>query len=174
MQLIRCTAKLQKEMGLKKADLMQDEPGFSCMGPWHANLIYIDRRKCVLFVNDKTLFNFIVADVSRTQIRQLSELFIGTLHCVLVDEGLKDSTIEKISHESHEIRYTKSSSKSILGSMNDLAFQYKRLIQEAGGVHSYRVPSIIKRLNHIPIGAISFKYPIETLRALYADSPIQS
>jgi hypothetical protein len=125
MQLIQCTGKLQKEMGLKKADLVIDEPTFSYLGPWHANLIYINRSKCVLFVNDKTLFNFIVTDLSRAQIRQLSEMFIGTLRCVLADEGFEDSAIEKIRREYEEIRYTKTSSKSILGSMNDLAFHYK-------------------------------------------------
>ena len=54
MQLIRCTLKLQKEMGFKKSDLREDEPVFSYLGSWHANLIHIDRRKCILFVNDKT------------------------------------------------------------------------------------------------------------------------
>ena len=59
MQLIRCTKKLQKAMGLKEADLVRHEPEFSFLGSWHANLIHIDRRKCVLFTNDKTLFNFL-------------------------------------------------------------------------------------------------------------------
>ena len=58
MQLIRCTKKLQKEMGLKQSDLCAEEPCFSYLGSWHVNLIHFDRRKCVLFVNDKTLFNF--------------------------------------------------------------------------------------------------------------------
>jgi len=46
MQLIHCTGKLRKEMGLKKADLCEVVPIFSYLGPWHANLMYIDRRKC--------------------------------------------------------------------------------------------------------------------------------
>ena len=43
MQLIRCTGKLQKEMGLKKSDLCEAIPKFSYLGSWHANLIFIDR-----------------------------------------------------------------------------------------------------------------------------------
>lgn len=70
MSLIRCTKKLQKEMGLKKSDISQNEPSGSYLGSWHANLIYIDGKKCLLFVNDKTLFNFIVPDISREQIRE--------------------------------------------------------------------------------------------------------
>ena len=87
MQLIRCTKKLQKEMGLKQSELCEEESSFSYLGPWHANLIHIDRRKCVLFVNDKTLFNFIAPDVSRAQIRELDKLFKDYLLCVVADAG---------------------------------------------------------------------------------------
>ena len=48
MQLIHCTGKLQQEMGLKKADLCEVAPKFYYLGSWHADLLYIDRRKCVL------------------------------------------------------------------------------------------------------------------------------
>jgi hypothetical protein len=101
MQLIRCTKKLQKEMVLKQSGLCNEEQRFFCLGPWHANLIHIDRRK------------------------------------------------------------------SVLGSMNDLAFHYKYSIMEAGGVHSYAVPEIIHRLNRMPMGSLKYVFPIEALRALY-------
>ena len=71
MQIIRCTAKLQKEMGLKKNDLIDSIEGATTLGGWHANLLHIDRRKCVLFANDRTLSNFIVPDLKREHIRQL-------------------------------------------------------------------------------------------------------
>lgn len=167
MQLIRCTAKLQKEMGLKKADLMQDTPNFSYLGPWHANLIYIDRRKCVLFVNDKTLFNFIAPDVSKAVIRKLDDLFRNYLQCILADEGFPESVRDKILSEYADVAYAKTNSKRVLGSMNDLAYHYKHSILDAGGVHSYAVPGIIRRLNRMPMSAIEYVYPIAALLALY-------
>jgi hypothetical protein len=170
MQLIRCTGKLQKEMGLKKSDLLQGEPDFSYLGPWHANLIHINRRKCVLFVNDKTLFNFIAPDVSREEITNLCVLFKNYLQCVLAEEGVMTLAREKILSEYEEIRYAKTKSKSVLGSMNDLAFHYKYHIQGEGGVHSIAVPSIIRKLNRIPMGAIEYTYPIEALRAMYQNA----
>jgi len=170
MQLIHCTSKLQKEMGLKKADLCEVSPKFSYLGSWHANLLYIDRRKCVLFANDKTLFNFIATDVSRAQIRELGELFKGMLSCVLSDEGFNEAAKDKILSEYEELGFAKSNSKSVLGSMNDLAFHYKNLIQDAGGVHSYAVPGIIRQLNRMPMGAIGYGFPIKGLRAMF-DAP---
>jgi hypothetical protein len=167
MQLIRCTKKLQKEMGLKQSDLCAEEPRFSYLGPWHANLIHIDRRKCVLFVNDKTLFNFIVPDVSRAQIRELDKLFKGYLSCVLADAGISETERAKILSEYDDVGYANTSCKSVLGSMNELAFHYKYSIQEAGGVHSPAVPEIIRQLNRLPMGAIKHVFPIEALKALY-------
>jgi hypothetical protein len=90
MQLIRCTKKLQKEMGLKNSDMSENEPNDSYLGSWHANMIYIDGKKCLLFVNDKTLFNFIVPDITKTQIRELSKIFKSTLACVLSAEGVPE------------------------------------------------------------------------------------
>jgi len=92
MQLIRCTKKLQKEMGLKQSDLCAEEPRFSYLGSWHANLIHIDRRKCIVFVNDKTLFNFIAPDVSRAQIRELDKLFKNYLSSVIAAEGMSEAS----------------------------------------------------------------------------------
>jgi hypothetical protein len=167
MQLIRCTGKLQKEMGLKKSDLCEVIPKFSYLGPWHANLIYIDRKKCVVFVNDKTLFNFIATDVSRVQIRELSTLFRGLLQCVLSDGGFDPAVKEKIMAEYDVVAYAKTNNRSVLGSMNDLIFHYKLHIQNAGGVHSYAVPGIIRQLNRMPMQATSYKFPIEAMRAMY-------
>jgi hypothetical protein len=167
MQLIRCTKKLQKEIGLKQSDLCAEEPHFSYLGPWHANLIHIDRRKCILFVNDKTLFNFIVPDVSRAQITELDKLFKGYLSCVLADADIPEADRARILLEYDEVGYANTSSKSVLGSMNDLAFHYKYSIQEAGGVHSPAVPEIIRRLNRMPMGDLKYVFPIEALKALY-------
>ena len=152
-------------MGLKLSHLCIEEPHFSYLGSWHANLIHIDRRKCLLFTSDRTLFNFIVPDVARATIRQLDKLFINYLSCVLADEGFADVDRKRILSEYDEIGFANSSSKSVLGSMNDLAFHYKYSILESGGVHSPAVPEIIRRLNRMPMSAIKEVFPIDALKA---------
>ena len=124
MQLIRCTAKLIKEMGLKKSDLVEESPTFSYLGQWHANLTYINGRNCVLFANDRTLINFIVPDVSRSEIRELSLMFKEIFRCILVSEGYEKAVVEKILTEYSDVSYGKSNNRSVLGSLNDLAFHY--------------------------------------------------
>ena len=167
MQFIRCTKKLQKEMGLKNADLIQQEPTPSLLGSWHANLLHIDRRKCILFANDKTLFNLIIPDVNREQIRQLDSLFRNFLQCLLAEEDIDEKIRDKILQEYAEIGYANTNNKSVMGSMNDLAFNYKYQIQAKGGVHHCMLPQIIHQMNRMPMGALDYDYPIDTLRKLY-------
>lgn len=167
MQIIRCTAKLQKEMGTRKGDLIGSVEGTTGLGGWHANLLHIDRRKCVLFANDRTLFNFIVPDLKREHIRQLDRVFQKHLACVLNSEDLDQRIVESICKESQQIRYGATNNRSVLGSMNDLASHYKYFISEAGGVHSPEVPEIIRKLNRMPFGSLKYTYAIDTLKNLY-------
>jgi len=94
-------------------------------------------------------------------------MFQNLLQCVLADECFEVSVIEKIMSEYEELGYAKTINRSVLGSMNDLAFNYKYHIQDAGGVHSHAIPSIIGNLNRMPLGAIEYVYPIEAVRALF-------
>ena len=166
MQLIRCTAKLLKEMGLKAKDLSV-EPPFSFLGQWHANLIYINRRKTLLFVNDRTLFNFIVPDVTRSQIRELPEQFRLMLTRVLEEEAVPDDVRQRILEEYAQIGFAKSSDRSVLGSSNDIAFNYKYRILAEGSLQSWRVPEIIRKMNRMPMQAFKYAFPIEELARLY-------
>ena len=166
MQLIRCTKKLQKEIGIKSIDLVTLNPGFSFLGQWHANLIYINGKKCVLFANDRTLLNFISPDVSRAQIRDLGNIFRTWLAAVLHREGLEPALVQQILTEYEEVGIAKSKNRSVLGSLNDLAFHYEFLIQESGGLHSPEIPDIIYKLNRMPMSPLKLAFPDKELRAI--------
>lgn len=167
MQLIRCTKKLQKEMGLKASDLAEQESASGLLGSWHANLLLIDRRKCVLLVNDKTLFNFIIPDVKREHIRRLDTLFRDFLQCMLAEEAFSEALSAQILQEYETVGFADTNNRSVMGSMNDLAFHYQFLIQREGGVHSAMVPRIIHDINRMPMGALKYGYAIDALRSLY-------
>lgn len=167
MQLIRCTGKLQKEMGLKKADLSLEEEQEGLLGQWHANLIFIDRKKCILFVNDKTLTNFLVPDMPRAEIRNLGFIFFDWFGPVLFEEGYSEKEVEFIRSEYKELEYAATNSRKVLGHIKDLAFLYEAKIHSAGGVHSPEIPEIIKQMNHVPMNASkNCTWPNEELKKL--------
>jgi hypothetical protein len=151
-------------MGIKDSNLFCGEAVQGMLGPWHANLIYINRRKCIIFVNDATLFNFIVPDVNRSAIRDLQNLFLDFLHPVLAQEGFSQSQREMLTSEYAEVVYGPTCSKSVLGSMNDFAFHYEHWIASTNGLHSAEVPGIISKMNHMPMGALKYSHSIDALR----------
>ncbi|ROT94536.1 hypothetical protein EB809_19305 [Marinobacter sp. R17] len=151
MQLIKCTGKLRKEMGVADGDLHLDEIAGDGLGPWHANLLYISGRKCVLCANDKTLIHFIVPDVRRAEVRQFQAMFLQGLETLLLLLGVADAQRASILPEYADVHIGKSNSRSVLGSMNDLAFQYEFLIRRAGGLYAADVPGIIYELNQMPM-----------------------
>ena len=169
MQLIRCTAKLRKEMGLAQAELSESDPDASLLDQWHSNLVHINRRKCVLFVNDKTLFNFIVPNVSRARIRALDEMFRSHLGAALSAESFAEEFVEWILADYSEISFGKSNDRSVLGSMNDLAFQYEIRLSGVSTVeHRPELTTLIQDLNRMPMkkGA-DYIFPAEEMRKLY-------
>ncbi len=56
MAILRCTKKLLSELKTRPVDSGQSA---IALFSWHANLLRIDRRKCVLFSHDQTLYTFI-------------------------------------------------------------------------------------------------------------------
>ncbi|MGR9053566.1 MAG: DUF6933 domain-containing protein [Gammaproteobacteria bacterium] len=167
MQLINCTQKLQKELGLKKADLVILEPEDTTLGSWHANMLFIQHRQCVLFVNDKTLFNFIIPDLSRENLRRLDALFRNLLHSVLAEEGFDEALRDRIMQEYANIGYAATNNRSVMGSLNDLAYHYQIQIEKHGGLHSPMIPQIIHNLNRIPLKALNFVFPVDALKQLF-------
>jgi len=154
-------------MGLKTADLVDQEIEGETLGGWHANLLVINRRKCVLFINDKTLFNFIITGVKKAQFAQLHTLFKDHLQCILATEEIDTATRSQIMQEYQTICFANTNSKSVLGAMNDLAFHYEVHICDDGGVTGCLLPSIIHKLNRMRMKRLNYGYPIDALQNLY-------
>jgi hypothetical protein len=162
MEVIQCTKKLQKEIGTKPSDLFE-AVGDSLLGPWHANLIHIFRRKCILFANDKTYFSFLAVDVSRAEMRDMQRLFTSWLTTALDAHDVDKAVIDKILNDYSEIKVGKTSSRSVLGVMNDQAYTYKLLMERTGSLPSVQFADILRNMNRVPCGAIGYRFPCEEL-----------
>jgi len=162
MQLIRCTQKLLKELRVKPSE---DEPKFGYIGDWHANLLRVERRKCVLFTNSDTLYSIFVFGLKRPDFDHLDEILRQSLFRRLRIEGFSEIQIEKALEENRTIHFVKTNNRSVLGSMNDLAFQIEAHIKSSGGISNFGIDAINDVLNRIPMGALNYQYSIEALKA---------
>ena len=162
MQLIRCTQKLLKELRVKPS---VEGPKSGYIGDWHANLLRVERRKCVLFTQSDTLYSIFVFGLKRADFDRLDEIFRQSLFRRLRIEGFSQIQIEKALDEYETIHFAKTNNRSVLGSMNDLVFQMEGHIISAGGIANLGLDALNDRLNRIPMGALDYRYSIEALQA---------
>jgi hypothetical protein len=163
MQLIRCTQKLLKELRTIPGEIEQPE---GVLGGWHANLLRIERRKCVLFTNDATLFSIFVPGMKKARFERMAHIFGQELFRSLNREGFSQSEIEAVLNEIQEIHYAKTNNRSVLGSMNDLAYQLEWIVHANGGLAHASMDSVAYELNRIPMSAIrEYTYSVEALRS---------
>ena len=85
-------------------------------------------------------------------------------------EGFSQFQIEKILVEYQTLNYAKTNNRSVLGSMNDLAFQIEAYIETSGGLSYLDFDVVNDKLNRIPMGAIEYKYSIDALKHLLDQS----
>jgi hypothetical protein len=92
MHVIHCTKKLLNELGALGSK-MPAEQSTGVLGSWHANLIRIERRKCLPFTNDRTLYSFLVPGVKKKD--DFHDLFLLNLNSNLAVEGLGQGRFSK-------------------------------------------------------------------------------
>jgi hypothetical protein len=166
MQYIRCTQKLLDELKVKLPNERKVQFGF--IGGWHTNLLRIERRKCVLFTNDRTLYSFFVPGLKKPEFHHFDELFRQYLFKSLMNEGFSQRQIERVLSEYLTIVYGKTNDRSVLGSMTDLSFQLEYHIKASGGLSYLDLVALNKQINRIPMKAIDHKYSIDVLSSMLA------
>lgn len=170
MRIIHCTRKLLKELDvpLVEPDKIPSNP--EGLGNWYANLLRIERRKCIIFTNEKTLYTFLIPKVLKANLKNIEEEFLINLSYNLQSEGFGLEVINRVMQEYQEIGFAKTVSKSVLGSMNDLAYQYEFQIMRERGIENIKVLKLNHEINRTPMGALKYKYPIEALKNLLTES----
>lgn len=163
MAVIQCTQKLIKEL---KVEPVQGDGAGGALSLWHANLIILDRRKCVLFTNDHTRYSFLVPGLKKPDFQALNEVFGQNLFKCLLQDGFTQEQIEKLLDETLEIVYTKTSSRSVLGTMNDITQIIRLTVYDEGGLGNTDIGKLNHYVNHMPSGAIGYKFSVEALREL--------
>jgi len=167
MGIIRCTAKLLTELKIKPTNGSSQS---SAWCDWHANLLWVCRKKCVLFTNNQTLYSFFLPSMKKPILKNFEEVFRLGLFKSLMTEGFAEPQVEHVLREHQHIVIARTNSRSILGSMNDLAFQIKSMIYAAGGLANADLSEINRQLNRIPMSAINYKVSIDELKRLLADA----
>lgn len=127
--LLRCTARLLDLLGRRELVLVDEPPGDD---DWYANLLWLDRRRCVLLTHAGTLFPVFFADVRKRDLQPPGPLLTARIEAALADERLPTDVLGPL--EADNVRIARTASRSILGFMNDSAIACRYSIERAGGL----------------------------------------
>jgi Domain of unknown function (DUF6933) len=167
MTLLHCTAKLLRELGNPPLQAPDTPAGTQGLGNWYANLIRIDRRKCLLFTNEKTLFSFLIPGVKKENLKNIRKEFLSNLSFNLQAEGFGADVVNRVMAEYTEIGFAKTASKAVLGAMNQLTFEAEYLIlQRYEGMDKAKILKGNKDMNRSLMRGERHLYPIEMLQEL--------
>lgn len=127
--LLRCTARLLDLVGARGTVLVDDPPGDD---DWYANLLWLDRRKCLLLTHAGTLFPVFAADVRKSDLQPPGPFITAHIEAALADEQLPADLLGPLDPDAVQVART--ASRSILGFMNDSALACRHSVELAGGL----------------------------------------
>lgn len=127
--ILRCTARVLTLLGVRAAALAHVP---SSDDDWYLNLIWIERRKCLLLTHAGTLFPVFAAHVRKGEITPIGPYIAGLIEEHLRSEGLAIETFGPL-HQG-DVRLAKTASRSILGVMNDAARHVRYRTEAMGGI----------------------------------------
>jgi hypothetical protein len=77
MPILRCTSKLLKE--IDDSPTVDAVPSSSPLGDWYGHLFTVERRKCIIFINEPTLFVCIACNLLKADYRSIKPFFAKLL-----------------------------------------------------------------------------------------------
>jgi hypothetical protein len=156
MLTVRCTAKLLRR--LRVSPEPSSESSTTQLGEWYATILPIRPAHLILLVNESTR---LAAVLPAREIATLAKRIPGAIAEVLCELGVSDDAIAMELWAMAEVRFDRTASRSVLGTMNDYVF----LMQWSAARQPPRdLLGLAKDLNHTPAGPLKYERPDDAAR----------
>ncbi len=156
--ILRCTAKVFKLLGPE----VYATPG-STQAPddddWYVNMLWLDRRKCLLVTHVGRLFTAFSPNVGVADLRRLATFVPALIEHELSSEGLPLDTFGHLTGD--DVHLEKTADRSVLGCMNDMAQVCRIAVERAGGLGNCDVGLLNHRLRRSINSPRGYALPIE-------------
>ena len=176
MPILKCTRTLVRVLG-KSADKQfstQSDNDSSVLGCWSAHLVIFARMRFALFVNAKTLLTVFIHLIPK---EHLLERFRQALFKELIRFGVPPGKAMEETEKFRNFSLEKNTDRSVIGSMNELAFDYKMLlsmrIEEYGLFDPENAQALanqtphVKREHPFPDDYVCELFGVEEQKAIY-------
>ena len=143
-----------------------DEPARSStvLGDWYGNLLFTRHSKLVLLVSERSLLS---VPLPVRDCVNFVPRFRSAVGNVLAAVGVSAGPVAAELGEMENVEFARTISRSVLGSMNDLADQARWLLGERPDI---TVRDLALELSQVPCGPIGYRHPGEFAAALLQEA----
>jgi len=164
MITLRCTHKLLRYLGKQPVDAPPTPT--NTLGNWYANLIPTALGDLIMLTNERSL---LTAAVPTDLLGDLSAQFKLRVANQLAGIGMPPEVIRQEIAAMEPLLYAKTASRSILGSMNDLAFHFQHYAYRALEENDFSLSRVELALNQMPHGPLDYRFAADAARELLAN-----
>lgn len=182
--IIQCTKKVLDKLGIKEAEKapnaasLEKEEMKAMLHSWHVNLLTIDRRKVLLFLNDLATVSVIVYRPQAKDYNHLNDILCEGIETLMRRYGIKEDVIRKYFEDDEHSYICRSSSRSVLARMNQFNNAMAWTSFHFREDQKIQINAMISLLDYITGTPQGYKTPDElfvgALAELYGDGTYES
>ncbi len=161
MITLRLTHKLQKLLDIDLDE--QHKPTTSRLGDWYANFVPTYSGDLILFVNEMTLLSVAIPFLESSNLLLWFRLRVGNLLGMI---RIPSVAIDQELRHYNNIQFGKTVSRSVLGSMNDIAFQYQVIAEMAENEADFSLSNAEYQMSQMPCKPIDYRGPMDVAKEL--------
>jgi hypothetical protein len=161
MITLRCTQKLQRFLGIVPDNMLGLTT--ATLGDWYANLVPTVSGDLIVFVNEKSLLTVAIPIWEANNLIPQFRLRVANLLGMI---GINPKEIINELNHYDQIQFGKTVSRRIVGSMNDIAWQYQTFAEGAENKTDLSLSQAELNLSQLPCKPINYRFPSEIAKEL--------
>jgi len=169
MILLRCTQRLLRA---SRVEPIAEPPAPTApLGEWYANVVGLPLRgrSLVMFVHGGTLLSVVAPGrVLGTTVPTFQQRLPDLLRRL----DLPPSWVERHAAAASEVCFSRTASRSVLGSMNDITPQIQSEAEMAPSFDHLDLDRLEERLARVIFGTLGYRYPTTVLAELVRATPV--
>jgi hypothetical protein len=166
MLILQCTRKLHEELktGLK------DIPSSGCDSffMWHIHLFFLNHRKCVLAMNNKTRYTIVLYGLRKEHFSNFSSLLVDAIRDSFLAEKFSEGVIQRYIDKTGDVIFAKTHDRSVLGQINDMIWMTECIISDYLPIKAVNIIELNKQNNRTPMVKMKYGHAIDALKEALA------
>lgn len=114
--------------GLDSANVASTRPNSNPLSGWHANLLTLHRRNCVLLVHDATRFPLFIKGLLKADFANFDRLFADALMNTLLKLDASQDQLDSAANLLAPCRFDTECNRSVQGTMNQMAGDIEHML----------------------------------------------